>query len=519
MARPHSDLVTRRLPAVTRRLPAVGMRVLAAALLLAPAGCLRGPAPEALAPVAPGIPARPSEPPAPGECPSVVGPPLLEAGKGLQDAPPVLIEEGMSVEADQLLMLRQLLPPVIWQHREVFFYEGMRMVIGDCHARYPSFAPYKAASERFRGTARLDEDGNLLDYTAGLPFPPDELDPRDPQAGTKWAWNLEKRYRGAGFRGSFRISEIPARTGGVLEYEGELYFLQTAHRTDLADGSYQLDDRSDMVWAAGGVFQRPFDARHLAWRQFRSRESEEDYREADDIFVYVPSMRKQRRAATGWVDGLYLPTYTAGAEGAGGSMSYGEGAGTIAPTAGLSIAISEDKGHGLTGVTLRPNAYVWRYLGEQTVLAPLNADRAGYPLDPKRNYGFSGLSVASDRWDIRYAVIIEGALRVPGSDLRTVEIWLDRQTQQPLYWITRTGRRRLFQVGILVHRFTGDVAGYPEWPGGVPASIFEPVASFFFDALSGGGGWRRESYDLRSTPFSEGERRWMTSADGLGKGR
>ncbi len=72
---------------------------------------------------------------------------------------------------------------------------------------------------------------------------------------------------------------------------------------------------------------------------------------------------------------------------------------------------------------------------------------------------------------------------------------------------------------MLVHRFTGDVPGYPEWPGGIPANIFEPVGAFFFDALAGGGGWRRESYDLKSTPFTAGEQRYMTSSDNLGKGR
>ena len=232
---------------------------------------------------------------------------------------------------------------------------------------------------------------------------------------------------------------------------------------------------------------------------------------------------EQRRAATSWVDGLFVPNYTLGDQGAGGGLLYGDGSagggGTIAPTAGLNIATSEDKGHGFTGISLRPNAYVWRYLGEQTILAPLNASREGYPQDPKRNFGFSGLSVASDRWDVRWAVIIEGALRITGSDIRTVEIWIDYQTQQPLYWITRTNRRRLLDIGILLHRFTGDIRGYPEWPGGVPANIFEPVGASFYSAISGGGGWRRESYDLLSTPFRASERRVMTSADNLGKGR
>ena len=200
-------------------------------------------------------------------------------------------------------------------------------------------------------------------------------------------------------------------------------------------------------------------------------------------------------------------------------MPFGESGGGISATAGLNIATSENMGHGFTGVAILPNAYVWRYLGEQTVLAPINANNRGYPQEPKRNYGYSGLSVASDRWDVRYAVVIEGALKITGSDMRSVEIWVDRQTQQPLYWISRTGRRRLFEVGIFVHRFSSDVPGYPEWPGGIPASIFEPVGAFFYDALSGGGGWRRESYDLDSTPFSEGEQRSMTSSDSLDRGR
>ena len=462
-------------------------------------------------------------PPAQGECPSVVGAPVLEDGKGMVDAPPVLLKEGMVIEADQLLMLRRLLPAVIWQHREVFFYEGMRMQIGGCHYRYPAFSPYRAATEKFRAQARLDDKNNLENYTAGIPFPPDSIDSeQDDMAAGKWARDLEQRHRGGGVRGSFRITDIPSRIGGILAYAGEFFLARTGHRADLSEQGYRTDGASDMVWAAGGKFDRPYDARHLAWRQFRTRKSQEDYDKPDNMFVYVPEMRKQRRAATTWVDGLYVPTYTAGGQGAGGGMLYGDGSsgsGTIAPTAGLNIAMSEHKDHGFTGISLRPNAYVWRYLGEQAVLAPLNASRTAYPRDPKRNFGFSGLSVASDRWDVRWAVVIEGALRIGSSDVRSVEIWIDYQTQQPLYWITRTGRRRLLDIGILVHRFSGDIAHYPEWPGGFPANVFEPVGASFYSAISGGGGWRRESYDLLSTPFGASERRVMTSADNLGKGR
>ena len=111
---------------------------------------------------------------------------------------------------------------------------------------------------------------------------------------------------------------------------------------------------------------------------------------------------------------------------------------------------------GMAGLALRPNAYVWRMIGERDVLALINSNQQGWPKNESRNYGYSGLSFASDRWDVRWAVVIEGALREKNEALRTVLIYLDYQTLQPLYWITRTDKRRLMEIGVMAHRFTGD---------------------------------------------------------------
>ena len=59
-------------------------------------------------------------------------------------------------------------------------------------------------------------------------------------------------------------------------------------------------------------------------------------------------------------------------------------------------------------MAMRPNAYDWRFIEERPVLAPLNGSRAGYPKEKNRNFGSSGLSVGSDRWDVRWATVIEG---------------------------------------------------------------------------------------------------------------
>ena len=173
----------------------------------------------------------------------------------------------------------------------------------------------------------------------------------------------------------------------------------------------------------------------------------------------------------------------------------------------------------MIGITLRANAYLWRVLGETDVLAPINASQSGYPTFSERNFGPSGLSFANDRWDLRHAVILEGALRVPNLDVAFVKIYLDYQTLQPLYWITRTSRQRLLDVGALAYQFSDDSVAAPTWPGGELASAFLPVAAAFYDAGARAGGWRRESYDMETAAVSRDEERAMTTSDSLGRGR
>lgn len=450
-------------------------------------------------------------PPAEGECPTIHGTPSPDA----EDAAPLLVKEGMRVDQQGVLALQSLLPEEVWRHREVFFFEGMWMEIGPCHRRYAIPAAYRAATEAFAGQATLDDDGNLEHYRAGVPFPQDSIDPNSEDAAVRWAWNLEKRWRGEGPHGRFRITNLPTRMGPVLRFTGDFSAFQVAERADLAETDYRWPGTDKMLWATGGEFQAPFTARGLTWRQFRAPKSERKWREPDDIFVYVPSLRKMRRAGTPWVDGAFTPNYlVAGQTSGGGGIAIADN-NAINPGAGPTLAISEDARSGFTGMFLRPNAYVWRLLGEQTVLAPINTVNPAWPTVEERNYGYAGLSLAGDRWDVRHAVVIEGALRERDETIRTITIFIDHQTLQPLYWITRTSKRKLVEVGILAHRFSGDVAHAPRWPDDQASAEFEPVLASFYNALAGRGGWLRESDQFRSTPYTESERKRITSNNAL----
>jgi len=465
------------------------------------------------------LPAQ-GQPPPEHRCPSIGAAP---SGSPASDAVPRPLREGMAIGYDALLALRELLPQEIWSNRHVFFYSGMRMEIGDCHRRYPIPSFFAHATEQFASRVSLDAEGNLHGYVAGLPFPPETIDPKAGDAGVRWAWNFENRFRGAGPMGNFRLVDIPSRIGGVLTYRGFFFLLQTRHRADLAKSDYTVAEAKDQLWVAGGRFLEPQEARHLAWRQMRPEEAERRYAASDETYVYVPTMRKVRRAATPWVDGFYVPRYRAAGDSGGGGIAVGGNeysgpAGAINPTAAQSIHQTENLPRGFTALALRPNAYVWRVLGEREVLAPLNSAWPGYPIDPDKNFGPHGLSVASDRWDVRWAVVIEGKARTRSEGFETLTLYVDYQTQQPLYAVTKEKRGRILDVGIPVHRFSDDTLNYPGWPDGEKASVFDPVAEVFY-RVADDSGWRRESYNVRSMPPEPRMRRRFTSTDFLVRGK
>ena len=466
------------------------------------------------------LPAQAGLPPE-NRCPTVGSAPTDSPAS---DAVPRRLREGMVISYDTLLALRELLPREIWSSRHVFFYPGMRMEIGSCHRRYPVPPFFARASERFADRVSLDDKGNLSGYVAGLPFPPETIDPKARDAGMRWAWNLEHRFRGAGPTGNFRLVDIPTRVGSVLTYRGFFFLLQTRHRADLAQSDYTLAESKNQLWVGGGRFLEPQSARHLAWRQMRPKEAHQRYAAADETYVYVPTMRKVRRAATSWVDGFYVPRYRVAGDSGGGGLAtggggdYGAPSGAINPTAAESIHQTEHLPRGFTALALRPNAYVWRVLGEREVLAPLNSAWPGYPINPDKNFGPHGLSVASDRWDVRWAVVIEGKLRMRNQAFETLTLYVDYQTQHPLYAVTKGSRGRLLDVGIPVHRFSDDTLNYPGWPSGDRASVFDPVAEVFY-RVADDSGWRRESYNVRSTPPEPRLRRRFTSTDFLVRGK
>jgi hypothetical protein len=142
----------------------------------------------------------------------------------------------------------------------------------------------------------------------------------------------------------------------------------------------------------------------------------------------------------------------------------------------------------------------------------------GYPYEDEKSFGISGLSLANDRWDVRHVIVLEGAIKVPNIDVWSVIIYVDYETAQPLFWIARAKRNKLLDIGVLGYRYSSDREPIPQWPEGISANVLDPVVATFFDAGHGSGGWRRESYDLVSTPFPPEDIFELTTSSKLMRG-
>jgi outer membrane lipoprotein-sorting protein len=156
---------------------------------------------------------------------------------------------------------------------------------------------YLEATEKYSAQVRLGANGELLNYVAGLPFP--KIDGKDPQAGPKLAWNFYWRWLGDDFK-----------TGGATK-EGTILRLAierdgSERRADLV--SYTIFPRTRYTlppkpaipgyehidWSQIRIDSYPRDTSGTTTLEFRYA----DPNRPDDLYLYIPSIRRIRRATT-----------------------------------------------------------------------------------------------------------------------------------------------------------------------------------------------------------------------------
>ena len=325
--------------------------------------------------------------------------------QAVEDAAGVVasFQEGDVISMDHIDKLKPFLPEEFWDNRDFFFYEGMQLEIGPTMRDYSPADVYKQASERFRGQSRTGPDNSLENYTAGQPFPLEEIDcTGDPQAGVKIMWNFGYQWRGAGASTDFFYSYWDRGEQLPLYYQGTARGVLLSHRPEKKyeeqDGDIFRGEKRKS--ASGPEVDAPFDARGIVLLSYRYKASDGPRSDAknDDTWVYIPSLRRVRR------------------------ISSAQRTDAVAGT-----DFTMDDLFSFNGIIPQ---YEWKCLGEQRLIGPMNSKVKAYPYEKDHNFGPYGLSFANDRWELRDTLKIRMLPKNDDHPYKHKDIYIDKQTSR-----------------------------------------------------------------------------------------
>ena len=162
---------------------------------------------------------------------------------------------------------------------------------------YRPIKEYAEATEKYSGKVRLGPNGELLNYVAGLPFP--KLDAGDPQAGQKLAWNFFWRWLGDDYKtggatkGGKIIRYVIEKDGSERRADLVSYFIFPRTRYN-SDPKPAIPGYEHIDYMQLRVDSYPRDAAGTTILEIRY----DDPKRADDLYLYIPSIRRIRRATT-----------------------------------------------------------------------------------------------------------------------------------------------------------------------------------------------------------------------------
>jgi hypothetical protein len=154
---------------------------------------------------------------------------------------------------------------------------------------------YLEATERYSKAVRLGRNGELFNYTAGLPFP--GLDPHDPQVGLKLAWNFYWRWwgddykDGAGTNRGRLIRTIIEKDGSERRFDNVTHNINTRSRVTLSPKP-AIPGYEHIEWMQLLASEYPRDAAGTTILEIRYTDTERE----DDFYIYVPGIRRVRRS-------------------------------------------------------------------------------------------------------------------------------------------------------------------------------------------------------------------------------
>lgn len=150
------------------------------------------------------------------------------------------LEPGVTLANTNVQLAQEVLPPEIFHLVET----GDLTITVQATTDLPPRQSYLDATLQHAQSVSLDSSGLLINYQAGAPFP--LLDPKDPQAGEKLAWNLRYRDMGETFELRAHPRQINAAGGVEHSNRGHMRTRFGMHRANAAD--------NDLQWQLQGIY-------------------------------------------------------------------------------------------------------------------------------------------------------------------------------------------------------------------------------------------------------------------------
>jgi hypothetical protein len=349
--------------------------------------------------------------------------------------------------------VKDLLPEDLYAYA-VQNFEGLNITIAPT-GDYTPHPRYVEATTKYACQASLDEKGNLVNYTAGQPFPYSEwakeatghacdLKRDDPRFALKLAWDVNYRWQGPGHNYPHWGFSYMRNEGKKLWRLGQGVYRRTyfSHRADLLPERDELDPGTDVEWAEFFEIMDPFDLRGTMYLLYRYTDPAKE----DDTWAYIPSLRRVRRvAATQKSDSLMGTEFTLE---------------DFALFSGYVTAQDWEFGgesEGIAAMSTRRQCFPLN-MGEDVARRLEGMERLG-TLDEWQTCHFGpygALPFVEERWEKRTMFRLDDYPQQKGHPYSLKKIWYDKETMAPKYAFAYDRAGEPYKILVTVHQWSED---------------------------------------------------------------
>lgn len=313
------------------------------------------------------------------------------------------LDPGVTLSRANAQLAKDVLPAEVLQRVEA---DDVELLIQDA-TNLPPRASYLEATQQHAPGVSLNGGKALNNYIAGAPFP--VLDPADPQAGEKLAWNLRFRDMGESFE--LRAHPRQLNTSGGVEHSnrGRMRVRFGMYRPNPAD--------NDPQWQAQGVYLKnsfellaPSDQEgNMNLRTFY-----QDDNRATEQWRYSPANRRTRKDHVNF----------------------------LSPIGGYYEMLQEEQPPFFFQGYI--HEYTWAFRGARVMLVP------GFLKTTDLNFGGKYNWYPQMPWELRQVLILESAPRNSHPFGKRV-FFLDQQTYTPLMVLTYAPTGEFTRLSLTTH--------------------------------------------------------------------